>query len=111
MEKFRIRPERGGTNLLIEFCGDHRSENYPDITMLLVDALGAEVQGHPISVETMIATDHYISSWSYKNGIYETDDDIWGYFITVPDGSLKVIANLEHALTNSGHFVKVDACV
>lgn len=97
--------------MLIEFCGDHRSENYPNIAMLLADALGAELQGHPISAETMIATDQYISSWSYKNGVYETDDDIWGYFITVPDGSLKVIADLEHALTNSGHFVKAEACV
>jgi hypothetical protein len=62
MEKFRIRPEHGETNLLIEFCGDHRSENYPNITLSLVDALGAQVQGHPISAEAKIATDQYISS-------------------------------------------------
>lgn len=109
MEKFRIRPEYGGANLLIKFCGDHRAENYPDVSALLAGALGAILQKHPVfSAETMIVTGRYFSYWSYKNGTYEIDDDIWGCFITVPDSNPKVIADLEHALTNSGQFVRTD---
>lgn len=109
METFRIRPEYGGANLLFEFCGDHRAEGYPNVSMLLAEVLGAIPQKHPVfSAETMIATDRYFSYWLYKNGTYEIDDDIWGYFITVPDGNPKVIADLEHALTNSGQFVRTD---
>lgn len=105
MEKFRVR--YGGAHSLIEFCGDHRAENYPNVSRLLADALGAMSQKHPVfSAETMIATDRYFSYWSYKNGIYEIDDDIWGCFITVPDGNANVIADLEHALTNGGQFVR-----
>jgi hypothetical protein len=112
MEKFRIRPEYGGTNLLIEFSGDHRAADYPNVPMLLAAALGATQQKHPVfSAETMIANDRYFSYWSYKNGIYEIDNDIWACFINVPDGSSRVIADVEHALTNSGQFVKEDVAV
>jgi hypothetical protein len=107
MEKFRVK--YSGANSLIEFYGDHRAENYPNVSKLLADALGAMPQKHPVfSTETMIATDRYFSYWSYKNGTYEIDDDIWGCSITAPDGSLNVIADLEYALTNSGHFVSMD---
>lgn len=107
MKKFRIRPEYGGTKLLIEFCGDHRSPDYPDVSNLLAAALGATQQKHPVfSAETMIATDRYCSCWSYKNGVYEIDDDMWACFISVPDGSAKVMADLERVLSDSGRFVK-----
>jgi hypothetical protein len=62
MEKFRIRPEYGGANLLFEFCGDHGAEGYPNVSMLLAEVLGAISQKHPVfSAETMIATDRYLA--------------------------------------------------
>jgi hypothetical protein len=107
MEKFCIR--HSGENAFIELCGDHRAEGYPYVSMLLAEALNAVSQPHPVfSAETMIATDRYFSYWSYKNGIYEIDDDTWGYFITVQDGGPTVVADLEHALTSSGNFVRKD---
>lgn len=109
MEKFRVRPEYGGTKLLIEFCGDHRAADYPKVPILLANALKARQERHPVfSAETMTATDRYFSYWSYKNGTYEIDDDIWACFISVPDGSPTVISDIEHALTSSGQFVKGD---
>jgi hypothetical protein len=106
---FRIRPAYGTPHLLIELCGDHRAPDYPDVALLLEAALGARQRPHPPGATTiMTATDEYFSTWSYAGGCYRIDDDVGGYFITVPDGNPAVIADLERALVAGGRFVRVD---
>ena len=107
MEQFRIRPAHGGTNLLIELCGDHRAPGYPKVAALLAAALGATWQAHPVfSAASMMATDRYFSCWTYDGGTYEIDDDVQACCITAADGNAGVIADLEQALTASGLFVR-----
>ena len=107
MEKFWIRPGLGEARQRIEFCGDHRNPDFPDLARLLAGALGATRLEAPVSAaETMIATDRYVSCWSYAEGTYEIDDDSWACFVTVPDGSARVLADIEQALTASGRFAR-----
>jgi len=107
MEKFRIRLTYGGMQPLIEFCGDHRAPGFPDVARILASALVATRQEiAPPTAETMIANDQYLSHWSYAGGTYEIDDDVWTCVVTVPDGNARVLADIEHALTHSGRFVR-----
>jgi hypothetical protein len=108
MEKFRIRPGRGGVQPLIEFCGDHRAPGFPDVARILAATLGATRQTPSLAAEVMIASDRYVDAWSYEGGIYEIDDDVWACFIHVPDGRDGVVADIERALLHSGRFVRAD---
>lgn len=109
MEKFRVRPGYGSKELLVELCGDHRTPGFPNVLKLLAESLRAKQQDHPtFSSETMIANDRYFTYWSYANGKYEIDDDVWACFITAADGNPQVIADIEQALTTSGRFEKED---
>ena len=106
---FRVRPAYGSSHLLIELCGDHRAPDYPDVAQLLAATLGATQHPHPPGATTlMMATDAYVSTWSYAGGCYEIDDDVCGYFIMVPDGDPAVIADIERALVAGGRFVRAD---
>lgn len=107
METFRIRPGCGGTRPLIEFCGDHRAPDFPDLARIVAAALGATRQAQSMpAAEAMMACDAYASRWSYAGGTYEIDDDTWACFITVPDGGAQVVADIERALLDSGRFVR-----
>jgi hypothetical protein len=107
MEKFRIRLTYGDMQPLIEFCGDHRAPGFPDVPRILAAALVATRQNIlPSAAETMIANDRYASHWAYAGGTYEIDDDVWTCVVRVPDGGAQVLADIEHALTRSGRFVR-----
>ena len=63
LEKFRVRPGYKSRELLVEFCGDHRSSSYPNIANLLQDALNAKLKKHPVydTVRIGLATDEFIT--------------------------------------------------
>jgi hypothetical protein len=109
MEKFKVRPGYQSKELLIEFCGEHRTESFPNVSSLLAAALSAKQEKHPVfSVETMIGNDRYFSYWVYQKGVYEIDDDIWACFISAPNNNVEVIEDIERALIKSGLFEKED---
>ena len=108
--RFKVRPEYQGKNLVIEFCGDHRSADYPNIQSIVAAGLGAKPTRHPtLNVQSIgMATDEYISMWHYEKGNYELDDDTWGFFILVPDNNSAIIADIEAVLLASGAFSKLE---
>jgi hypothetical protein len=108
MEKFRVRPGYKTKELLVEFWGEHRSQNFPDIQGILAKELNAKPAKHPaLDTATLaIATDEFITLWVYENGEYELDDDIWAFFIHAPENNVQVIADIEGALLASGQFIK-----
>ncbi len=110
METFRIMSVSGGTGLRIDFCGDHRAPGFPDLARLLAAGLGATCA--PTSApaaQAMMASDRYVGAWSYAGGCYEIDDDVWACVIHAPDGSNRVVADIERVLVRSGRFVRDDA--
>ena len=108
IEKFRVRPGYKSKEILVEFRGDHRAGDYPDIGALLGLALGAKSEKHPdLDAATIaLATDRIISYWVYAGGVYEMDDDVDGCFITARANNARVIGDIERALLDSGLFVK-----
>ncbi|MGI5310797.1 hypothetical protein [Rheinheimera sp. WS51] len=111
METFRIRPGYKSKELLIEFWGDHRSQDFPDIQGILAKGLNAKPAKHPTldTATIAMATDEFITLWKYKNGEYELDDDIWAYFIHASENNEQVIADIEEVLLASGQFIKEEA--
>lgn len=108
VEKFKVRPGFQSEKLLIEFCGDHRNEAYPNIHNILEMTLLAKSIKHP-SLDTLhiaITTDEFITFWEYPNGRFELDDDIWSCFIHAPENNFQVTSDIERALLKSGKFVK-----
>ncbi|MBC3830970.1 hypothetical protein H8K33_05585 [Undibacterium amnicola] len=108
LEKFRVRPGYKSRELLVEFCGDHRSSSYPNIANLLQDALNAKLKKHPVydTVRIGLATDEFITLWEYSNGEFQLNDDTWGYFAFAPNNNALVIEDIERVLLQSGRFVK-----
>ncbi len=108
LEKFRVRPGYKSKQLLVEFCGDHRSSSFPDISKLLQSALHAKPKTHPILdiVHIGLATDNFISLWEYSNGEFELDDDTWAYVIHAPNNNAQVIGDIENILLQSGQLIK-----
>ncbi len=108
--RFTVRPEYQGKRLLIEFLGDHRSADYPNIQAIVATGLGATPKHHPtLDVLSIgIATDEYISLWHYEKGDYELDDDTWGFFILAPNNNPAIIADIEAVLLASGAFRKLE---
>lgn len=111
METFRIRPGYKSKELLVEFWGDHRGENFPDIRSILAQGLKAKPAKHPTLDTAFIATatDEFITLWKYENGEYELDDDTWAFFIHAPDNNIQVISDIERVLLASGQFIKEKA--
>lgn len=109
-ERIRVRPGYHSKDLLIEFCGDHRSEGFPNVSEILRKALCSEQVKHPNFDEVKIAMsqDRYFSYWAYANGTYEIDDDIWGLFVSTREDNDRVIGDIERSLMQSGLFVKED---
>lgn len=108
--RFRVRPGYQSKQLLIEICADHRVDDFPDLGLLLQEALAATGQPHPEIDAAYIglSTDRFISYWTYAEGAYEIDDDIWGLVVTTRANNAKIIADIEAALICSGRFVKED---
>lgn len=108
LEKFRVRPGYKSKDLLIEFCGDHRSSSYPNIENLLQRALNAKPKKHPVfdTVRIALATDEFISLWEYSNGEFQLNDDTWAYFVLAPNNNAQVIHDIERVLLQSGQFIK-----
>lgn len=105
--KFLARPGYHTQELLVEFCGDHRVPEYPDVPAILEQALQAQMK--PVSPETSlvgIATDCYSTSWSYPGGEYQVDEDTFGLFIHAPENNRTIMADLEKVLVESGLFLK-----
>lgn len=106
-QRIRIRPGYGSQLLLVEFCGDHRADEFPDVCNILRLALQAEdVSSDAREVERALATDCYSSSWRYRRGSYLVDDDTWGLWIHCEENNRQVIGDIEQALLQSGLFVK-----
>lgn len=108
LERFRVRPGYKSKDLLVEFCGDHRSSSYPNIANLLQNALNAKPKKHPVfdTVRIALATDVFISLWEYSNGEFELNDDTWAYFALAPNNNAQVIDDIERVLLQSGQFIK-----
>ncbi|MBB1481668.1 MULTISPECIES: hypothetical protein [Pseudoalteromonas] len=116
MEKFLVRPGYKTEELLVEFLGDHREPQFPDIQEILVKGLKAEpdqlksfdpTQYSSFDIATMaVAADEFLTFWKYSNGEYELDDDIWAFFIHAPKNNRQVISDIEGVLLASGKFIK-----
>lgn len=107
--RFRIRPVYHGSELLVEIMDDHREEGFPNIGLILRDALGATQLRHPEGLDDphiAMSQDRYFGYWRYPGGHYEIDDDIWGLFVSAKINNTAVIADVERVLTGTGHFVK-----
>jgi len=105
-----IRPEYHGERLLVEFCGDHRANGFPNVSELLQRNLGAvRLQNPKIDeVTCAVAMDKYISYWTCAAGNYEIDDDTWGLFIAAEENNAQVISAVEQVLVHSGFFSRQD---
>jgi hypothetical protein len=106
--KFRVRPGYRSKKLLIEFCGDHHSNEFPDVYRILSNGLNSKSIRHP-ELDTLsiaLTSDEIISIWQYSNGRYEIDDDIWSLFIIAPSNNLQIIMDIESVLVASGMFEK-----
>ena len=110
VEKFKLRPGYRSQELLIELCGDHRADGYPDVAAVLSQALEAKSEKHPHfdAVAIALGTDRFFSYWRYAGGAYEIDDDVPGCFILAPADNARVMADVEKALLKSGLFARED---
>lgn len=107
MERFRIRPGYKTKELLIEFCGNHRDKNFPNVAKLLKSSLSAKRNRFFKDIQENIYNfDGFISTWKYRNGCYELSNDIWTLFILAPDNNDIIISEIEKALLGSGQFEK-----
>lgn len=107
--RFRVRPVFHGSELLVEVMDDHREDGFPNIALLLRDALGATQVRHPEGLDDpriAMSQDRYFGYWIYPGGRYEIDDDIWGLFVSAKENNVVVIADVERALLATGQFEK-----
>jgi len=109
-EKFKVRPGYDSGDLLIEFCGDHRSQDYPNIYKLLTTILCAKIIEHPQlnTLDIALTADDYIYCYEYANGRFELVDDVWGCCIHSLENNYQVITDIEKALIKSTLFLKED---
>ena len=103
-----MRPGYQSKELLVEFRGDSRAKDFPNVAGILAKALDAKEEKHPVldTIKIGLATDEFISYWTYRNGSYEIDDDTWCCFILAPKNNTQVIFDIERALLDTGLFVK-----
>lgn len=106
-ERFKIRPGYGSKLLLVEFCGDHRSDAFPHVAAILQAALQAEaLPATSDEVDRALATDCHTGSWRYAKGRYLIDDDTWGLWIHCEENNREVVGDIEQALLACGLFIK-----
>ena len=107
MQKFRVRPEYKSKNLLIEFSGDHRSRGFPNVTDILKSKLNSRRAYRLRDLQkNMFNFNGYTSTWVYKNGIYEIDNDIWSLFVLASKNNETIVHDISSALLSSGYFIK-----
>jgi hypothetical protein len=107
MEIFRLRAGYKTKEFLIEFCGNHRDKNFPNVARLLKLGLSSKRNRFFKDMQENIYNfDGFISTWEYRNGCYELDNDIWTLFIHAPDNNDIIISDIEKALLDSGEFEK-----
>ncbi|KAG8152721.1 hypothetical protein [Burkholderia catarinensis] len=107
--RFRVRPVYHGSDLLVEILEDHRAVEFPSIAAILQGALHSVRVPHPDGVDDQqvaLSQDRYFSYWTYAQGDYEIDDDIWGLFVTASVNNSAIVADIERALLLTGEFVK-----
>jgi hypothetical protein len=107
--RLHVRPMYHESDLLVELIDDHRSQGFPNIRIILQEALQSVQEKHPDGLDDpSIAQlhDRYFSYWRYEGGCYEIDDDIWSLFVTAPTNNGAVIADIERALLSTGKFIK-----
>ena len=105
MNSFFIRPGYESDHDLIEFSGDHRSDNFPSVFSILENAL----KPSRITLEDFVIDD-YVWEFEFESGIFELNDDWGGLFIIPKTNHKNVIDQLSKALVSSGYFkeIKVD---
>ena len=102
MNSFFIRPGYKSDHDLIEFSGDHRADDYPDVYYMLKNAL------NPIKI-TMedFVTDDYVWVIEFDIGIFELNDDWGGLFIIPKNNHKKLINCISNILVSSGAFKEI----
>ncbi|MEZ8187860.1 hypothetical protein ACED29_18815 [Shewanella sp. 5S214] len=105
MNSFFIRPGYKSDHDLIEFSGDHRSDDFPDVFYILKNALKPSI----IIMEDYV-TDDYVWVFEFESGIFELNDDWGGLFIIPKTNHKKVINQISKTLVSSGSFkdIQVD---
>ncbi|WP_106590104.1 hypothetical protein [Marinobacterium halophilum] len=105
MNLFFIRPGYESDHDLIEFSGDHRSDDFTSVFPILENAL----KPSRITLEDFV-TDDYVWEFEFESGIFELNDDWGGLFIITKTNHENVINQISKALVSSGYFkeIKVD---
>ena len=107
MERFKVRPCYKSKELLIEFCGNHKDKNFPNIAKLLKSGLSAKRNNIFKDIkENIYNLDGSISTWIYRNGCYELSNDIWTLCILAPENNATIISEIEKVLLDSTIFEK-----
>lgn len=103
MNQFVVRPALDGSGrLILEFLGDHRSEHFPSV-MLILDR---RLHGF-IASGSEPAPDDFLWTCSYAGGSFEISDDWCGLFILPRTHHGAVLADVTAALMASGVFERV----
>ncbi|VWB76220.1 hypothetical protein BLA23254_03577 [Burkholderia lata] len=107
--RFRVRPVFHGSDLLVEVLDDHRAADFPNVAVILKNALHSVQVPHPDGLDepvVALSQDRFFSYWTYARGNYEIDDDIWALFVTATLDNSRIVADIESALLSTGRFVK-----
>ncbi len=102
MNTFFIRPGYKSDIDLIEFSGDHRSDDFPSVFNILNNTL----KPIRITMEDYV-TDDYVWEFELDCGIFELNDDWGGLFIHSKTNHKKVIDQVSKALVSSGAFKEI----
>lgn len=103
MEKFVVRPALDGSGKpLIEFLGNHRSENFPSVLTLLE----RELPEFTARGENPVLDD-FIWKCTFAEGSFELSDDWGGLFVLPEENPENVVVVVAAALERSGHFCRV----
>ncbi|MBL4666701.1 MAG: hypothetical protein JKY04_04935 [Sneathiella sp.] len=102
MNSFFIRPGYKLDFDLIEFSGDHRSDDFPDVFYILKNALNPT----KITMEDFV-TDDYVWEVEFESGIFELNDDWGGLFIIPKTNHKNVIEQISKTLVSSDSFREI----
>lgn len=110
MNAFHIRPGHGDAIPMIEFVGDHRSDDYPDVAALLAERLDATTLVSPDADAALVGLgmDMFISRWTYAGGEYDIDDSAFTLFVIPLGNRERVVHDVAQALQASGLFEQRD---
>ncbi len=107
MNTFKVRPGYQSKALLIEFNGEHCAKDFPNVKKLLEKGLSSRRESRLNDFKANLYDfDGYTTTWKYKNGTYEINNDVWTLFIHAEQNNKVVIADIENVLLDSGVFLK-----